>query len=50
MFHAKYLSSSSLEFSKEEFLSFYYIHKGKNHDPWGGANFHPKGIYLNKLV
>jgi hypothetical protein len=42
MFHAKYLSSSSLDFLKEDFLSFYYIHKGKTMTPWGGANFDPR--------
>jgi hypothetical protein len=26
VFHAKYLSSSSLGFLKEDFLSFYYTH------------------------
>jgi hypothetical protein len=33
------LSSSSKRFLKEDFLSFYYIHKGKNNDPWGEADF-----------
>jgi hypothetical protein len=28
MFHAKYLSSSSLGSLKEDFLSFYYMHMG----------------------
>jgi hypothetical protein len=38
MFHAKYLSSSSLGSLKEDFLSFYYMHIGKINDPLG-ANF-----------
>jgi hypothetical protein len=33
MFHAKYLSSSSLGSLKEDFLSFYYMHIGKINDP-----------------
>jgi hypothetical protein len=41
MFHAKYLGSSSLGFLKEDFLSFYFIHKGKKMTPWGRANFDP---------
>jgi hypothetical protein len=49
MFHAKYLSSSSLSYLKEDFLSFYYIHIGKINDPWDGTNFDPQGFYLNKL-
>jgi hypothetical protein len=39
MFHAKYLSSSSYGFLKEDFLSFYYVHKGKNNDPLGRGQF-----------
>jgi hypothetical protein len=51
MFHAKYLSSSSFGFLKEDFLSFDYIHvhKGKNNDPLGRGQFLPQGFYLNKL-
>jgi hypothetical protein len=49
MFHAKYLSSSSLRFLKEDILSFYYIHKGKNNDPLGQGQILPQGFYLNKL-
>jgi hypothetical protein len=41
MFHAKYLSSSYLGFLKEDFLSFYYIHKEENNDPWGKLGRHP---------
>jgi hypothetical protein len=41
MFHAKYLSSSSKCFLKEDFLSFYYIHKGGKMTPWVGAYFDP---------
>jgi hypothetical protein len=44
MFHAKYLSSSSLGSLKEEFLSFYYMHKGKITDPLGRANFDPRAF------
>jgi hypothetical protein len=46
MFHAKYLISSSLGFLKEDFLRFYYIHKGKNNDPLGlaRANFYPRAF------
>jgi hypothetical protein len=47
MFHAKYLSS--LGILKEDFLSFYYIHRGKNNDPLGQGQFVPQGFYLNKL-
>jgi hypothetical protein len=32
MFHAKYLSSSSLGFLKEDFLCFYYTNISKNND------------------
>jgi hypothetical protein len=42
MFHAEYLSSSSLGSLKEEFLSFYYMHIGKINDPLGRANFDPR--------
>jgi hypothetical protein len=35
MFHAKYISSSSLGSLKEDFLSFYYMHIGKINDPLG---------------
>jgi hypothetical protein len=35
MFHAKYLSSSSLGALKEVFLSFYYMHLGKIKDTLG---------------
>jgi hypothetical protein len=41
MFHDKYLSSTSLGFLKEDILSFYYMHIGKNNDPQGEANFDP---------
>jgi hypothetical protein len=49
MLHAKYLSSSSKGFLKEDFLSFYNIHKVKNNDPLGQSQFLPQGFYLNKL-
>jgi hypothetical protein len=39
MFHAKYLSFSSLGFLKEDILSFYFIQIRKINDPRGGANF-----------
>jgi hypothetical protein len=39
MFHAKYLSSSSLGSLKEDFLSFYYMHIGKINDPLGQGQF-----------
>jgi hypothetical protein len=42
MFHAKYLSSSSLGSLKEDFLSFYYMHIGKINYP--GANFDPRAF------
>ena len=35
----------------EDFLSFNYVHIGKNHDPpWGGANFDPRAIIWTILV
>jgi hypothetical protein len=37
MFHAKYPSSSSLDVSKEDFVSFYYVHLMKINDPPQGA-------------
>jgi hypothetical protein len=49
MFHAKYLSSSSFSFIKEDFLRFYYIHIRKSYDPLGWGQFWPHGFYLNKL-
>jgi hypothetical protein len=39
MFHAKKLSSCSLDFFKEDFLSYHYIHKGKINDPSGQGQF-----------
>jgi hypothetical protein len=47
MFHAKYLSSSSLGYLKEDFYSFYYMHIGKINDPLGRGQFWPQGFYLN---
>jgi hypothetical protein len=44
MFHAKYLSSSSFGSLKEDFLRFYYMHKGKINDPRRGANFDPRAF------
>jgi hypothetical protein len=44
MFHDKCLSSSSLEYLKED---FYYTHIGKNNDPLpppSGTNFEPKAF------
>jgi hypothetical protein len=39
MFHAKYLSSSSLSSLKEDFSSFYYMQIGKINDPLGRGQF-----------
>jgi hypothetical protein len=44
MFHAKYLSSRFKGFLKEDFLSFYYIHKGKNNEPLGRGHFDPRAF------
>jgi hypothetical protein len=44
MIDAKYLSSSSLSSLKEDFLSFYYMHKGKINDHLGRANFDPRAF------
>jgi hypothetical protein len=49
MFHAKYLSSSSFDFLKEDILSFYNINKGKNNDPLGRGQLRPHSFYLNTL-
>jgi hypothetical protein len=37
MFHAKHLSSRSMGFLKEYFLSFYYTHIVKNNDTPGAG-------------
>jgi hypothetical protein len=51
MFHDKYLSSNALEISKEDFLSFYYTHIGKNNDPPpSGVNFVPRAFILTNFV
>jgi hypothetical protein len=39
MFHAEYLSSSSLGYLKEDFLNVYYMHIGKIKDPLGQGQF-----------
>jgi hypothetical protein len=45
MFNAKHLSSSSLGFLKEDFLSFYYTHIVKNNDtPWAGPVLTPRAF------
>jgi hypothetical protein len=44
MFHAKYLSSSSCGFLKEDILSFYYIQIRKFNGPRGRANFDPRAF------
>jgi hypothetical protein len=35
---------------KDYFLSFYFKHKGKDNDPWGGANFDARVFILTNLV
>jgi hypothetical protein len=50
MFHAKHLSSSSLSFLKEDFLSFYYTHIVKNNDtPGAGPVFTPGLLFEQTL-
>jgi hypothetical protein len=50
VFHAKYLTFSLCQFRKDEFLSFYYIHKRKTYDPRGGANFDTRDKIWTTLV
>jgi hypothetical protein len=45
MFHAKYLSSSSWGFLKEDILSFYYIHKGKSMIHGAGPILTPGSLF-----
>jgi hypothetical protein len=51
MFHAKYLSSSSLSFLKEDFLSFYYTglgdKLGRKSVFWGHISFICLRILMN---
>jgi hypothetical protein len=50
MFHAKHLSSSSLGFLTEDFLSFYYTHIVKNNDtPGAGPVLTPELLYEKTL-
>jgi hypothetical protein len=45
MFHAKYLSSSSLGSLKEDFFKVFTICiYGKSMTPWGGANIDPRAF------
>jgi hypothetical protein len=48
MFHAKYLSSSSLSSLKEDFLSFYYMHIGKINDPPGAGPILTPGLLFEQ--
>jgi hypothetical protein len=50
MFHANHLSSSSLGFLKEDFLSFYYTHIVKNNDtPGTGPVLNPGLLFEQTL-
>jgi hypothetical protein len=48
MFHAKYLSSSSLGSLKEDFSSFYYMHIGKINDPPGAGLILTPGLLFEQ--
>jgi hypothetical protein len=48
MFHAKYLSSSSLGFLKEEFLCFYYTNIVKNIDTQGAGPVLTPGLLFEQ--
>jgi hypothetical protein len=48
MFHAKYLSSSSMGFLKEDFLSFYCINIGKNNDTLGAGSIFTPGLLFEQ--
>jgi hypothetical protein len=50
MFHAKHLSSSSLGFLKEEFLSFYYTHIVKNNDTPGAGPILTPGLLFEQTL
>jgi hypothetical protein len=48
MFHAKHLSSSSLGFFKEDFLSFYYTHIVKTIDTPGAGQILTQGLLFEQ--
>jgi hypothetical protein len=50
MFHAKYLSSSSLGFLKEDFLMFYYTHIVKNNDTPGAGPILTPGLLFEQTL
>jgi hypothetical protein len=48
MFHAKYLSSSSLGSLKEIVLSYYYMHIGKTNDSLGAELILTPGLLFEQ--
>jgi hypothetical protein len=50
MFHAKYLSSSSLGFLKEDFLNFNYTHQVKNNDTPGAGPVLTHGLLFEQTL
>jgi hypothetical protein len=50
MFHVKHLTSSSLGFLKEDFLSFYNTHIIKNNDTSGAGPVLTPGLFLTNFV
>jgi hypothetical protein len=50
MFHVKHLSSSSLGFLKEDFLSFYYTHIVKKNDTPGAGPVLTPGLLFEQTL